>query len=75
VFRKGHRLRLDILPQQGGTDADRTGGAGALMLARGAGHASAITLPVIGARCQHEQPLTAGTPKVRCARDYASALR
>jgi putative CocE/NonD family hydrolase len=75
VFRKGHRLRLDILPQSGGLDSARTGGGGALTLARGKGHASSITLPVIGARCPHEQPLVAGTPRVRCARDYASATR
>jgi uncharacterized protein len=75
VFRKGHRIRLDILPQSGGTDAGRTGGAGALMLARGQGNASAITLPVIGARCQHEQPLTAGTARVTCAKSYTRAIR
>jgi uncharacterized protein len=74
VFRKGHRLRLDILPQSGGLDSARTGGAGTLTLLRGRGHPSAITLPVIGARCQHEQPLVVSTPRVNCARDYRSAI-
>lgn len=75
VFRKGHRLRLDILPQSGGTDSARTGGIGTLTLARGRGNASVLTLPVIGARCQREKPLTTDTPKVKCARDYKSAIR
>jgi hypothetical protein len=67
VFRKGHRLRLDVLPVAGSqADAPRSGGAGAVTVLRDAAHPSALTLPVIPGRCQRGAALTPGTAAVRC---------
>jgi hypothetical protein len=75
VFRAGHRLRLDIMPvAEGGLDAPRTGGAGAVEVLRDPTHPSALMLPVIPGRCQLGRPLVAATPAVSCADSYAQAL-
>ena len=69
VFRAGHRLRVSLLPT-GATDTPRTGGAGAVTV-----QSAELTLPVIPRRCHRGAPLTAATPKVRCARSYEEAVR
>jgi putative CocE/NonD family hydrolase len=76
VFRRGHRLRLDVLPVAAAqADSARTGGAGAVTVLRDRDHPSSLTLPVVPGRCGRSAPLAAGTPPVGpCARSYAEAV-
>lgn len=70
VFRAGHRLRVSLLSVAGGAlDSPVTGGAGTVTV-----HDGALTLPVIGDRCDSGTPLAEGTPKVACAGSFAEAL-
>jgi putative CocE/NonD family hydrolase len=75
VFRAGHRIRLDVLPvADAEADSARTGGAGTVTVLHDADHPSALTLPVIPARCQDSKPLATDTPKVSCASSYRQAV-
>lgn len=76
VFRAGHRIRLDVLPADGGeSDAPRTLGVGAVTIRHDAAHPSALSLPVIPAGCDASVPLADDTPATGpCAASLADAL-
>ena len=70
VFRKGHRLRVDVQPVAAGYfDSARTGGVGALQVHRGGIVASRLLLPVIPSRCQNGQPAAEGIDVPSCGRN------
>jgi hypothetical protein len=75
VFRKGHRLRLDVQPiAEGYVDSTRTGGVGALTVHRGRTRPSSILLPVIPGRCQKGVPAVAGISMPYCGEALAESL-
>ena len=70
VFRKGHRIRLDIQPlAEGYLDSARSGGVGALQIHRGGIDASRLIVPVIPARCQRGKPAAEGIDVPSCGRN------
>ena len=74
VFRKGHRIRLDIQPiADGYLDSTRSAGVGALQIHRGGIDPSRLIVPVIPGRCQRSRPAAAGIELPTCGRDIRFA--
>ena len=75
VFRKGHRIRLDVQPIASGYfDSARTGGVGALTVHRGRSTPSSILLSVIPGRCQKGVPAAEGIAMPYCGEGGEAGL-
>ena len=75
VFRKGHRLRLDVQPiAEGYVDSARTGGVGALTVHHGRATPSSLLLPVIPGRCQRGTPAVEGIQMPYCGASLSESL-
>jgi putative CocE/NonD family hydrolase len=72
VFRRGHRIRLDVQPiAEGYVDSARSAGIGALLIHRGGENPSRLILPVIPARCQLGTPASASVEAPVCGNEIA----